>query len=763
MAKVRLAFLGPPSIERDGVPVHLDTRKAIALMVYLSVIGKPVSRDTLVTLLWSRYGRAEGHAALRRTLSTVRTALGREFIDAEREAVSLPELPDTWIDLSRFRELLTLSASHPHGQPAICRLCLPLLSEAAKLYRGQFLLGFTLKDSVDFDDWQLFTTEKYRLEAVQVLDRLALCSAAAGDFRSAIGYAHERLGLDRLDESAHALLMQLFAWEGNRAAAKHQFDECQRLLEKELNSPPQQATLRLAESIAQGRVPDLPAFANEPRDGGRAPQAGATKSGDSGERDPRLARSEQAPAQGQSTKKRIAVLPFANISPDPNDEYFADGLTEELISAVSKIRGLRTISRSSAMRFKSTDKSVTEIAAELQVGAVIEGSVRKSGSQIRISVQLVDVRSDELLWSQDYNRKLEDIFAIQSDIASKVAQALQVHVQTQERERIEKRATGSIESYNLYMKGLHDRGKETEDGYRSAVRYFEQALKEDPEFALAYAGLAECYDLMGDEGYLPPKESFLKAEKFARKALDLDDSLAEAHATLGAVMQTYYYDQAAAEQEFRSAIELNPNYGKVCNSYGVHLACMGRLDEAIIEIVRAQELSPLALDINSCAAVTYNCANQFDKSVEACERMFRIDENYLSAYRNLAEAYYEKSRYEDAIQVLQKAILLSKGAAILKAHLGFAYARSGRSEEARALLRELEDESNRKYVAPIAFALVHCGLNEKTKAIEWLQKACEARTGSAVLSIKVRPMWASLRSEPAFSQLLERMGLSPSA
>jgi TolB-like protein/Tfp pilus assembly protein PilF len=744
MAKVRLAFLGPPSIELDGNPVHLDTRKAIALMAYLSVIGKPVGRDALVNLLWSRYGRAEGHAALRRTLSTLRTALGREVIDAERETVSLPELPDIWIDLSRFRESLALSMSHAHGQPAICRQCLPVLSEAAKLYRGEFLLGFTLKDSVEFDDWQFFTTEKYRLEAVQVLDRLALCSAAAGDFRSAIGYAHERLGLDRLDESAHVMLMRLFAWEGNRAAAKHQFEQCQRLLEKELGSPPQQATLRLAESIAQGRVPDLPAFVDEPRVKGRTPKAGETIS------------SERSP------KKRIAVLPFANISPDPNDEYFADGLTEELISAVSKIGGLRTISRSSAMRFKSTGKTVTEIAAELQVGAVVEGSVRRAGSRVRISVQLVDVRNDEHLWSQDYDRELEDIFAIQSDIASKVAQALEVHVHAQERERIEKRATGNIESYNLYLKGLPDRAKGTEEGYRSAMRYFERALNEDPKFALAYAGLAECYDLMGEEGYLPPNESFLKAEDFARKALDLDDSLAEAHATLGSVMKTYYHDQSAAEQEFGQAIDLNPNYGKVCSAYGNYLACMGRLDEAVAEIIRAQELNPLALDVNSCAAVIFNCSNQFDKSVEACERMFRVDENYLPAYRNLAEAYFEKSMYEDAIQTLRKAVLLSKGSAYIRAHLGFAYARSGRTEEARALLRELELESKRKYVAPLAFALVHCGLSEKTEAIAWLQKACEERS-SALLSVKVRPMWASLRSEPAFSQLLERMGLSPSA
>jgi TolB-like protein/Tfp pilus assembly protein PilF len=744
MAQVRLAFLGTPNIELDGVPVHFDTRKAIALLAYLSVIGKPVSRDALVNLLWSRYGRAEGHAALRRTLSTLRSALGREVLDAEREAICLPELPDIWIDLSRFRESLALSLGHAHGQPAICRQCLPVLSEAAKLYRGEFLLGFTLKDSVDFDDWQFFTTEKYRLEAVQVLDRLTLCCAAARDLRSAIGHAHQRLGLDRLDESAHAMLMRLYAWDGNRAAARHQFEQCKRLLEKELGSPPQESMVRLAESISKGRMPDLPVFVDEPQDKGRAPRAGETK------------------PHERSERKRIAILPFANISPDPNDEYFADGLTEELISAISKIGGMTTISRSSAMQFKSTDKTLTEIAAELHVGAVVEGSVRRAGNRVRISMHLVDVRNDEHLWSQDYDRELEDIFAIQSDIAGKVAQALEVHVRAQERERIEKRVTGSIESYNLYLKGLPDRAKGTEEGYRSAIRHFEQALHVDPQFALAYAGLAECYDQMGEEGYLPPEESFLKAEDLARKALDLDDSLAEAHATLGSVMKTYYHDQSAAELEFRQAIDLNPNYGKVCSAYGNYLACMGRLDEAVAEIVRAQELNPLALDVNSCAAVIFNCSNQFDRSVEACERMFRIDENHLPAYRNLAEAYFEKSKYEDAIQILEKAVLLSKGAAFIRAHLGFACARSGRTEEARALLRELEIESSRKYVTPLAFALVHCGLNEKARAIEWLQKAFEERS-SAVLSVKVRPMWASLRSEPGFSLLLKRMGLSPSA
>jgi class 3 adenylate cyclase/TolB-like protein/pimeloyl-ACP methyl ester carboxylesterase/Tfp pilus assembly protein PilF len=461
-------------------------------------------------------------------------------------------------------------------------------------------------------------------------------------------------------------------------------------------------------------------------------------------------------------RTRVAILPLRSISPDPGDEYFADGMTEELISAISKIGGLKTISRSSAMRFKSTDKSTTEIARDLHVGALVEGSIMKAGNTVRVNVNLVDVSTDEHLWSQSYDRRLEDIFAIQSDIASRVAEALQVHILTEEKERIGRKATGNIESYTLYLKGLHHKGARTLEGYGRAITYFEEALKKDPGFALAYAGMAECYALMGDEGYLPPKESFPRGEEFARKALQLDDSLAEAHSTLGAVMQTYYYDQPGAEREFRRALDLNPNYGRVCNSYGAYLACMGRLDEAVAEIGRAQELNPLALEVNSCAAVIFNCANQFDKSVEACQTMLRIDEDFLPAYQDLAEAYLEKSRFEDAVSVLQQALAISKGAAPVKARLGFAFARAGRTEEARALLQELEKDSETGYVSPVALAIVHCGLGEKEQSIRWLERACEERAGG-VLSVKVRPMWATLRSEAGFSRLLDKMGLQPTS
>src|SRR5205807_3546036 len=299
----------------------------------------------------------------------------------------------------------------------------------------------------------------------------------------------------------------------------------------------------------------------------------------------------------------------------------------------------------------------------------------------------------------------------------------------------------------------------TEEGFRKAIEYFLEALRKDPEFASSYEGLADCYERMGEAGMLSPKESFPVARGYAEKALNLDDSLAEAHATLAAVLEEYYFDQAGAEREFKRALSLNPNFGRVCQSYGAHLACVGRLDEAVKEIGRAQELNPLALEVNECAAVIFNCVNQTDRSLEFCERMLETDQNYFPAYEKIAEAYIEKSMLDDAIEALQKSIAISNGAATVKGRLGFAYGCAGRDDEARQILRGLEEDSKKRYVSPIAIALVHCGLGEKDQAIKWLEKACEEHAGG-VTTIKVRPMWASLRSEPRFIRLLDKMGLN---
>ena len=458
-------------------------------------------------------------------------------------------------------------------------------------------------------------------------------------------------------------------------------------------------------------------------------------------------------------KHRIAVLPLANISPSPSDEFFADGLTEELISVVSRIPGLKTISRTSVMRYKGSAKAVPEIARELNVGTVLEGSVRKAGNRLRVNMQLIDVASDEPLCAESYDRELEDVFAIQSDIANCLAKKLEVQLMVGERRRIEKKPTENIEAYTLYLQALHYRGAKTEEGFRKAVDLLMEAVRKDLGFAVAYETLADCYERMGEAGILPPKESFPVARKYAEMAISLDESLAEPHATIGALCHEFYYDQVMAEKEFRRALSLNPNFGKVCHSYSAHLAGAGRLDEAIKEVVRAQELNPLALEVNDCAAVIYNCADQTDKSLKVCERMLEIDENYFPAYEKIAETYIHKAMIDDAIAACQKGVALSKGSPSSKSRLGFAYACAGRTDEARKILRELEEDANKRYVSPTAIALVHCGLGEKAEAIRWLERACDERAGG-ITAIKARPMWASLRAEPGFKKLLDKMGLN---
>ncbi len=453
---------------------------------------------------------------------------------------------------------------------------------------------------------------------------------------------------------------------------------------------------------------------------------------------------------------RIVIVPFVNISPRAGDEYFADGMTEELISAVSKVSGLRVISRTSAMKYKGTNKSVREIARELNSDVALEGSVRKAGNKVRINVQLIDVQEDEYVWSQSYDRELEDVFAIQSDIASSAAHALQVRLLATEKQSIEKKATEDISAYNLYLKGLRFRGEGTDKGFRRAIRYFQKALRRDSRFALAYAGLADSYLSLADDGVLPAKEGYPKAEEFAARALKLDETIPEAHATLGAVFEGYYWDFRRAEKEFTLALELNPSYGRVCHSYGLHLALVGKLDQAVAEIKRAQELDPIDLHLNHCAAVVYDWANQYENSLQACQMMLRIDEEWVPAYVSLAEAQAHNSMFDEALQSLKKALKLSKGELYVKGRIAYLYALSGREKEARKILAELEDYSKRKHVSPITFARIYSGLGEKDKALDWLEKAYDERN-SNLIYLKGYT-WASLSSSPRFKRLLKKVG-----
>jgi TolB-like protein len=457
-------------------------------------------------------------------------------------------------------------------------------------------------------------------------------------------------------------------------------------------------------------------------------------------------------------KTRIAVLPFLNMSRDEENEYFSDGMTEELISKLSKIASLKVIARTSVMTYKGKGKKIDEIGWELRVGTILEGSVRKAGDKLRIAIQLIDVQSQEHLWSQDYARELKDVFAIQSDVAQNVAEALKVQLLAGEKQRIEKKGTESLEAYNLYLKSRYYWDKRNKETLKKGIEYFEQAIEKDPNYAQAYVGLADSYSISGAYGFLPSKEVFPKAKVAAMKALERDDTLAEAHASLGYARYYDDWDWSEAEKEFKRALELNPNSAISHYWYSTYLSAMVRLDEGIAEAKRAQELDPLSLVVNASVGWSFWAARQYDQAIEQFQKALEIDQNYFDAYNGLGLSYIEKGMYEEAITAAQKAINSSRGHPGTVGFLGYIYGMSGKKVEAQKLIDGLKERSKEEYVSPLAFAWIYIGLGEKDQAFEWLQKAYEARS-PFLIRIKVVPFYDSLRSDPRFTELLKKVGL----
>ncbi|MDH2901347.1 MAG: adenylate/guanylate cyclase domain-containing protein [archaeon] len=461
-------------------------------------------------------------------------------------------------------------------------------------------------------------------------------------------------------------------------------------------------------------------------------------------------------------RNRIAILPMSNMSPDPGDEYFSDGMTEEMISAICTISSLKVISRTSAMKYKGTSKSIPEIGRELNVGSILEGSVRKAGSRVRISVQLIDVCTDEHSWSQTYDRELEDVFAIQSDIAKQVASALKVNLLSIEKKLIEKQYTHDTEAHNLYLKGRFHWHNATEAELNKAIEYFKLAIERDAKFSLAYVGMADSYIELCSQGCLDSTETLEKAKPLVMKALELDDLVPEAHATLATLLQDYDWDWDGAERRFKRAIELNPNWSVVCHSYAVHLALRGRFDQAIAEIKHAEELDPFDIGIHDCAAETYRVSNQLESAINECEKELEIDPKFVPAHIKLGKTYLQKSLFEEGVSMMQKAVEMSGGSALGKAYLAYAYGVSGSKEEAKAIINELVEMSKKQYVSAFNLAVACCGLGDKEATIEWLEKAFDQRAGG-LFKINVDPMFDSLRDEPRFQELVRKIGLSKSA
>jgi TolB-like protein/tetratricopeptide (TPR) repeat protein len=452
-------------------------------------------------------------------------------------------------------------------------------------------------------------------------------------------------------------------------------------------------------------------------------------------------------------KGRIAVLPFANISPEKEEEYFADGLTEELIASVSQTQGLRVIARTSVMKYKGTSKPVAEIGRELGVGNVLEGSVRKAGDRVRINVQLVDPSDEEPKWSQQYDREIRDIFAIQTDIAHRVASALRLQILGGSAPSA---PTSNPEAYIAHLRGRQSWNTRTEAGITKAIGFFQKALEEDATFARAYAGLADCYSTLALLEFVPPKEAYPKAKEAVGKALSLDPMLAEAHTSLGLIRFQYDWDWNGAEEEFQEAIRINPSYAPAHHFFADYLKAMGRFDEALVEIDRAKELDPLNLAINTGVGHVLYLSKQFDKAIEQYGKAVDLDPNFTLTHIWFGRPYLEKGMYNEAISELETAVRLSGEGTLALAMLGHGLASAGRKEESQKVLNQLLERAKTKYVPSYWIAVVYNGMKDREKVLQWLNRAFEERSSWLVWS-NVEPRFDWLRGDPQFASLMSEM------
>jgi len=467
----------------------------------------------------------------------------------------------------------------------------------------------------------------------------------------------------------------------------------------------------------------------------------------------------EKPVSQPAGKPSIAVLPFDDWSPEKDQEALCKGLATSLITALLKLENLHVPAPTSSFSFEGEERNIQEIGEKLKVSTILEGSIQKAENKLRISARLINVADEAMIWSEDYNRELKGIFDIQDEIALKIAEKLKLELLVSEKEKLQKRHTENVEAFNHYTQGLFYWNKRTADSLYSAIEEFQKAIEIDSNYALAYVGLADCYNLLSLYGNVRARETFPKAKEAARKAIALDDTLGEAHNSLAYAMSRYDWDQKGAEREFKRAIALNPNYATAHFWYAENLMIQKRFDEGIKEMHLALELDPVSLIINSSLSLLYLYKREFEKALQQAKKTIEMDPGFAHAHMMASGVHAELKHFPESIEEGKKAVELSGRSPIYLSYFGWAYALAGMEEEARKILGELSEMSETRYVSAFWIAIIYAGLNEKDRAFEWLEKAYEEHY--EVLSfINITPHSDSLQDDPRFQELLEKVGLS---
>ena len=788
-----LRLLGGLSLESDDgvVTGRAAQKRRLALLALLATApSRTLTRDKLIGHLWPESESEQARHLLSVALYELRKALGEDVLVSRGDDVCLEGGFRT--DLEALDEALAAGDAE----------------RAAALYSGPFLDGFYLSDAPEFERWVDVERDRWARRHQATLEALAAERTAAGDVHGAVEAWRRLAAIDPYNSRSAIGLVRALAGAGDRAGALQHARIHEVLLREEFGAEPDPELTALAtrlreepEAVAAPPVSREPLpVALEPLPVARDPLPASVGHDPATGNGQRAAGNEQrAAGSGQRVaapwrrhrlvpaalailvaaavgiwaawshdwgrlrgdRGSIAVLPFTDLSPERDHEYFSDGLAEEIINALAQVEELRVAARTSSFAFRDRSLDVREVGEALGVGTVLEGSVRRSGDRLRVTARLVDVEDGYGLWEESYEREMDDVFRVQDEIARSVVAALRGELTERDTTRLARPTTSDPEAYNLYLQGRYHWYRRTGEGFRQAIGFFERAVSRDPTYALAYVGLGDVYSLLGayDYGVLPPSEAFPRAKDALGRALQLDPESAEARAALGNVLMNYDWDWRGAEREFRRAIELNPGYAPAHHWYALDLLVMGRREEALREVRRARELEPLSLVMSTgMARVLY-----FTRDHAAAEAEYRralaMDSSFVTARLGLGLTLLQRGSPDAALAEYRTALRLLGGSQpVVSALVAHALAVSGRTAEAREALAALERETAARYVPPEYLALVRIGLGERDEAMALLEQAYANRSG-AMAFLGVEPLLDPLRSDPGFVALMERVGV----
>ncbi|HEU6453024.1 MAG TPA: tetratricopeptide repeat protein [Gemmatimonadaceae bacterium] len=787
----RLKLFGGLSIESESGPLRgrAVQRRRLALLALLAVARAReggLSRDRLVALLWPEADAENGRRFLSDSVYRINQALGGDVILAAGDELRLESrrLPS---DVGQFEDALS-RADH---------------EAAVRMYVGPFLDGFFLPDAPEFGRWAEGERDRIGREYARAVEALAESAEQRGDAVRAVDWWRRLAVHDPYNSRVALRLMRSLVAVGERAAAIQHARTHETLLVEELEVQPDAAVRAFAEQLRRDDAVEQEAAIAAPVPGVISTAAGSGSDVEAAQpaslvsedgsqslparpavqrvsrrarwsllaaalviatlvtaiavagRERRALASRPAPAT-----RTIAVLPFANLSANAENEYFSDGITDELIATLGQLRGLRVVSRTSAFAFKNKGLDVREVGQRLGAVAIVEGSVRQSGSALRVTAQLVDAETGYDLWSGTYSRELEDVFAIQEQIARAIAARLVGTLG--DSVALAERSTRDPVTYDLYLRGRHAWHERTSDGLRRAIEYFEQAVAREPDYARAHAALGDAYSVSAFYDYLPPREAYPKAEAAARRAMQLDPTLAEPHATMGYVHTYYHLDAPRAEAAFERALAAAPGYSTAHQWYANLLTVTGRFADAERRFRAAQEADPLSVIAQAALGWSFYFAGRHEDALEQCRRTLALKPDFELAHLWGGWALQELGRSAEAREWVERAVGLSHGGALARLGLGYVLGRSESGadrDSARAIIRDMEARHARgEYVPAYEVAKVHLALGDRPSALRWLERAVDDRSHSLAF-LRVDPQLAPLRGDPRFQAVVERSGV----